>query len=71
MPDKEDRIIQALGLGNNGDLDQNGPTGPSVTPDPTPPSSNVTRRQASEFRCPGTGKTGLICDGPPYNNGKN
>ena len=73
LPDQEDMLIAALGLGNRG-------KGPIITTTEPPTTEATTistlkphlvQRQATLNRCPGgTGQTGLICTDAPYNTGK-
>ena len=71
MPDQEDMLIDALGLGNRG-------KGPIITTTEPPTTEAATistlkphlvQPQASLNRCPGgTGQTGRICTDAPYNS---
>ena len=84
MPDQEDMLIDALGLGNKGTAGRPAPTIPTTTEPPvTTTESPITefeaptliphlvQRQATLNRCPGgTGQTGLICTDAPYNTGE-
>ena len=82
LPDQEDMLIDALGLGTAPPA----PTIPTTTEPPVTTTElpftefedpigtlvpHIVQRQASLNRCPGgTGQTGLICTDAPYNTGE-
>ena len=75
MPDQEDMLIDALGLGNRGKGPIITTTEPPTTELPTTEATTIStlkphlvQRQATLNRCPGgTGQTGRICTDAPYN----
>ena len=73
LPDQEDMLIDALGLGNRG----KGPIITTTEPPTTEPTTistlkpHLVQRQATLNCCPGgTGQIGLICTDAPYNTGE-